>query len=280
MEIRQHLSEATARLQGVSDTPRLDAELLLCHILSVTRTYLFTWPERELVPEQVSRFAVLLARREAGEPVAHILGEREFWSLSLKVNASTLIPRPETELLVEAALARVPADATWEIADLGTGSGAIALAVASERPGCRITAVERSEAALVVARENAARHGLSNVEFLQGSWYEPLHGRRFHLILSNPPYIRADDPHLGQGDVRFEPVTALASGANGLDDIRHLIAGAADHLEPGGWLLLEHGYDQGEAVCGLLCAAGFSAVMDLADLQGHGRVALGHAPLP
>lgn len=267
------LASATSRLSH-SDSARLDAELLLCAILGKSRSYLFTWPERELSADELHRFAVLVARREAGEPVAHILEERGFWTLRLRVTADTLIPRPETELLVEAALARLPPGGA-RVADLGTGSGAIALAVAADCPECEVVAVERSAAALAVAQENAQRNGVTNVRFLQGSWYGPLQGERFALILSNPPYIRADDPHLSQGDLRFEPRTALAAGEDGLDDIRVIIDGAGGHLEPGGWLLLEHGYDQAEAVCALLRARGFSRVEELFDLQGHGRVALG-----
>lgn len=275
MDIATALRQASTRLQQLSDSPRLDAELLLCHVLGQSRAYLFTWPERVLTAEQLQALEEVLRRREGGEPVAHILGRREFWSLELAVSADTLIPRPETELLVEAALARIPLDAAWDIADLGTGSGAIALAIASERPHCRITAVERSEAALALARENGRRLELANVAFVAGSWFEPLRGRRFEMILSNPPYIPQQDPHLQRGDVRFEPLTALASGADGLEDIRHIIANAPDHLGAPGWLLLEHGYDQGAKVAALLRQRGFRAVEELADLQGHGRVALG-----
>jgi release factor glutamine methyltransferase len=178
---------------------------------------------------------------------------------------------------VEATLARLP-EMAGRVVDLGTGSGAIALAIASECPACEVVAVERSEAALMVAEENARRNGIGNVRFLQGSWYEPLKGGEFDAIVANPPYICAEDPHLREGDVRFEPLTALASGADGLDDIRLIIAGAPAHLKPGGWLLLEHGYDQGEAVAALLQGAGFAAVEVLGDLQGHDRVALGQLP--
>lgn len=273
MTIEFVLAEAAARLGG-SDSPRLDAELLLCAVLGKERSFLYTWPERELSDTEAKRFAELLARRVGGEPVAHILGERGFWSLQLKVTADTLIPRPETELLVEAALARLP-EAGGRVLDLGTGSGAIALAIASECPACEVVAVERSEAALQVAQENARTHRLANVSFRHGSWYGPLDNERFALIVGNPPYICADDPHLTQGDVRFEPITALASGSDGLDDIREIVNGAWAHLEPEGWLMLEHGYDQGAAVCELLRKAGFVQVDDLTDLQGHGRVALG-----
>ncbi len=271
--IEDALKVAAVRLAD-SESARLDAELLLCAVLQRSRSYLFTWPEQALSEAQQSAFEALLARRAAGEPVAHILGERGFWTLQLRVTADTLIPRPETELLVEAALARLPTEG-GRVADLGTGSGAIALAIAAECPACEVVAVERSEAALAIAEENVRRHGLVNVHFRLGSWYQPLVGERFALILSNPPYIRANDPHLQQGDVRFEPMTALASGADGLDDIRHIIAGAGAHLEQGGWLLLEHGYDQGAEVAALLQQAGFVAVEVLTDLQGHQRVALG-----
>jgi len=278
MDIQNLLTSAAERLQSVSDSARLDAELLLCHVLGVNRTYLFTWPERELTDEQLKALEPLLARRQSGEPVAHILGRREFWSLELAVTADTLIPRPETELLVEAALERIPPDAEWQIADLGTGSGAIALAIASERPACHITAVERSPGALKVAQQNAEHLGICNIAFHLGSWFEPLTGQKYQLIVSNPPYIPNADPHLGEGDVRFEPTSALIAGEDGLDDIRYLVANAPQYLKAPGWLLLEHGYDQGKAVVDLLNQADYSAVEDLVDLQGHGRVAVGCQP--
>lgn len=276
MNIAQTLQQVADRLQAVSGSARLDAELLLCHVLGRSRSYLYTWPEYNLTEAEQKALEKIVTRRLSGEPLAHIIGKREFWSLDLKVNATTLIPRPETELLVEAALARIPKQAKWSIADLGTGSGAVALAIASERPHCCITAVERSENALAVARENASALGLSNVEFRQGDWFAPLIGRRFEMIVSNPPYIPEADPHLKQGDVRFEPLTALAAGADGLADIRRIISSAAEFLESPGWLLLEHGYDQGVAVVELLRNNGYADVEDIADLQGHGRVALGH----
>jgi release factor glutamine methyltransferase len=275
MNITHTLQQIAERLDTVSDSARLDAELLLCQVLGRPRSYLYTWPEYELDEAQAEALEKLVERRLGGEPVAHILGRREFWSLELAVSADTLIPRPETELLVEAALARIPEQADWSVADLGTGSGAIALAIASERPNCRVTAVERSAGALEVAKQNASRLGLSNVEFLQGEWFAPLAGRRFQVILSNPPYIPESDPHLSRGDLRFEPRSALAAGPDGLDDIRQLVSGAPAFLCPPGWLLLEHGYDQGTAVTGLLGDAGYIEVADLADLQGHGRVAVG-----
>ena len=278
MTIDALLQQLSADFAPISDSPRLDAELLLCQVLARPRSYLYAWPERVLDSAQQMLLAQLAGRRSQGEPIAHILGQREFWSLPLKVNPATLIPRPETELLVEAALARIPSDAAWALADLGTGSGAIALAVASERPLCRVSAVDRSAAALAIAEENAVQLGLANLDFRQGDWFEPLQGQRFAMLLSNPPYIRSDDPHLQQGDLRFEPLSALASGADGLDDIRRLITEAPAHLEPGGWLMLEHGYDQGEAVLALLEKRGFRSTATLTDLQGHGRVSIGQAP--
>ncbi len=278
MHIAALLQQAATRLADVSDSARLDAEILLCQALDCERSYLFTWPEREPEELQCNAFEALLARREKGEPVAHILGRREFWSLELTVSPDTLIPRPETELLVEAALARIPEDAEWQIADLGTGSGAIALAIASERPACRLLAVERSAAALSVARGNAERLGIHNIEFLEGEWFEPLAGKRLQMIVSNPPYIPLSDPHLQQGDVRFEPSTALISGDDGLDDIRYLITNAKNFLQPPGWLLLEHGHDQGKALITLLQAAGYQDTEILMDLVGNDRVAIGAIP--
>lgn len=275
MDIAHTLQQTTERLQAVSGSARLDAELLLCHVLGRPRGYLYTWPEAELGEVDRQAFEGLVERRLGGEPIAHIIGRREFWSLELDVSADTLIPRPETELLVEAALERIPERAQWSVADLGTGSGAIALAIASERPNCRITAVERSEGALAVALRNIRRLGPGNIELLQGNWFTPLAGRRFEMILSNPPYIPDSDPHLRQGDVRFEPLSALAAGVDGLADIRHLIAEAVEYLQDPGWLLLEHGYDQGAAVTALMRDAGYLDVADLTDLQGHGRVAIG-----
>jgi release factor glutamine methyltransferase len=240
MEIAAALAWARSALAPHTDTAGLDAELLLCRVLDCNRAYLHTWPERSLDESQEAGFRELVHRRAVGEPVAYLLGEAEFWSLPLAVTEHTLIPRPETELLVETALGLIPEDAQWTIVDLGTGSGAIALALASERPACRVHAVEASAEALAVARENAARLGLA-VQFHPGNWLEPLAGMRFELIVSNPPYVAADDPHLAQGDVRHEPRSALASGTDGLDDIRHIVAAAKPHLVAGGWLLIEHG---------------------------------------
>ncbi len=257
-----------------SPTARLDAELLLAAVLGKSRSYLRTWPEHEPGVEQLAAFAALLERRRAGEPVAYILGHQGFWSLDLEVAPHTLIPRPDTELLVETALQLAPAT-PQRVLDLGTGSGAIALALASERCGWQVTGVDRIAEAVALAERNRQRLKLGNAEFRQSSWFDGLSGERFDLILSNPPYIAADDRHLGEGDVRFEPLSALVAGVDGLDDIRQIIALAPRHLQAGGWLLLEHGYDQAEAVRELLAAAGFTAVDSRRDLGGHQRISLG-----
>ena len=260
-----------------SPTARLDAELLLAAALGKPRSYLRTWPEHEPGAEQLAAFAALLERRRAGEPVAYILGHQGFWSLDLEVAPHTLIPRPDTELLVETALQLAPAT-PLRVLDLGTGSGAIALALASERGGWQVTGVDRIAEAVALAERNRQRLGLTNAVFRQSSWFEALPGERFGLILSNPPYIAASDRHLGEGDVRFEPLSALVAGADGLDDIRQIVAQAPSHLEVGGWLLLEHGYDQAAAVRGLLAAAGFTRVDSRRDLGGHERISLGQWP--
>lgn len=257
-----------------SPTARLDAELLLAAVLGKPRSYLRTWPEHEPGAEQLAAFAALLERRRMGEPVAYILGHQGFWSLDLEVAPHTLIPRPDTELLVETALQLVPAT-PQRVLDLGTGSGAIALALASERGGWQVTGVDRIAEAVALAERNRQRLKLGNAEFRQSSWFDGLASERFDLILSNPPYIAADDRHLGEGDVRFEPLSALVAGVDGLDDIRQIIALAPRHLQAGGWLLLEHGYDQAEAVRELLAAAGFTAVDSRRDLGGHQRISLG-----
>ncbi|WP_313055077.1 peptide chain release factor N(5)-glutamine methyltransferase [Pseudomonas lopnurensis] len=260
-----------------SPTPRLDAELLLAHVLGKPRSYLRTWPEQVPSGEQRRAFAECLRRRRAGEPVAYILGRQGFWSLELDVAPQTLIPRPDTELLVETALTLLPATPA-RVLDLGTGSGAIALALAAERPAWQLVGVDRVDEAVALAERNRRRLGLSNARFESSHWFSALQGERYRLIVSNPPYIPIDDPHLQRGDVRFEPRSALVAGADGLDDIRSIVAVAPDHLEPDGWLLLEHGYDQAEAVRDLLEAAGFVARESRRDLGGHQRISLGRKP--
>ncbi|OYT95182.1 MAG: protein-(glutamine-N5) methyltransferase, release factor-specific [Pseudomonas sp. PGPPP3] len=261
-----------------SPTPRLDAELLLAHTLGKSRGYLHTWPERELEASQRERYQAALARRRAGEPVAYILGRQGFWSLDLDVASHTLIPRPDTELLVETALALLPAT-PLQVLDLGTGTGAIALALACERPAWQVTGVDRVPEAVALAQGNGIRLQLANARFVASCWFSALAGQRFQLIVSNPPYIAAADPHLSQGDVRFEPSSALVAGIDGLDDIRLIIERAPEHLLAGGWLLLEHGFDQAEAVRELLVQRGFATVESRRDLGGHQRISLGQWPL-
>ncbi|KGI76993.1 peptide chain release factor N(5)-glutamine methyltransferase [Oleiagrimonas soli] len=251
---------------------RGEAELLLMHALGVDRAWLFAHATDPVDVSTAQAFEALLQRRAQGEPVAYMLGRRGFWNLDLEVTPATLIPRPETERLVELALQRMPEGVPVQVADLGTGSGAIALALASERPQARVTAVDLSMQALQVARRNAVAHDLPQVEFLHGDWYQPLAGRTFDLIVSNPPYIERDDIHVRQGDLRFEPLDALVSGADGLDAIRTLIAGAARHLRDGGWLLFEHGWNQGEAARRLLVDAGFADAFTARDLEARERV--------
>ncbi len=270
------LREAVARLPAPD--ARHDAERLLLHALGRDRAWLFahgTEPVSEAVRET---FLALLARRLAGEPLAYILGRRGFWTLDLEVTPQTLIPRPETELLVELALARLPADRPARVADLGTGSGAIALAIASERPLAAVVATDVDKATLAVAVRNAQAHALDNVWFRRGDWCQALGGERFDLLASNPPYIAEGDPHLAQGDLPHEPARALSSGADGLDAIRAIAAAAPRHLVPGGWLLLEHGRDQGAAVRALLAAAGLVEVETARDLEQRDRVTLGRMP--
>ncbi|UZE28324.1 peptide chain release factor N(5)-glutamine methyltransferase [Pseudomonas asplenii] len=264
------------RAAELPDSPsaRLDAELLLAAALGKSRSYLHTWPEKIVSSEDALTFADFLQRRRGGEPVAYILGQQGFWKLDLEVAPHTLIPRPDTELLVEAALELLPTSPA-KVLDLGTGTGAIALALANEHPGWQVTAVDRVPEAVALAERNRQRLGLDNVTVLHSHWFSALQGQRFQLIISNPPYIAAADPHLVQGDVRFEPASALVAGADGLDDLRTIIAQAPVHLDTGGWLLLEHGYDQAEAVRELLAAQGFSEVHSRTDLGGHQRISLG-----
>ena len=258
--------------------PPGEAELLLGHVLGRGPTWLFAHGEAVPADAERQEFEALVARREAGEPVAYLTGRRGFWRFDLRVGPDTLIPRAETERLVELALDRLPTDADLRLADLGTGSGAIALALALERPRAEVHAVDASPGALGVARANAVELGLGRVVFHEGSWWAPLAGQAFDLVASNPPYIADEDPHLGQGDLRHEPLTALASGADGLDDLRAIVAGAPLHLRPGGWLLVEHGWDQGTAVRALFQQAGFVEVATESDLEERDRVTLGRWP--
>lgn len=280
------LAEAS-RMLSASPTPRLDAELLLAHVLDRPRSYFFAWPEALLTTGQMDQFLQLIDQRKAGHPIAYLTGQREFWSLQLKVTEATLIPRPDTELLVELALGLAlnpessPAQntqSTIKVADLGTGTGAIALALAKERPHWEVTAIDISPEALAIATENAIINGIRNTVFIEDSWCSPLAKGSMDMIVSNPPYIRSNDPHLKEGDVRYEPLSALVSGIDGLDDIRVIAEQSLQSLKPGGWILLEHGYDQGKPVLTILSQAGFTQIRTETDLSGHDRVTLARKP--
>ncbi|HHA1918706.1 TPA: peptide chain release factor N(5)-glutamine methyltransferase [Enterobacter ludwigii] len=273
MEFQHWLRQAASELSA-SESPKRDAEILLEFVTGKARTYLLAFGETQLSAEQEAQLATLLARRKTGEPVAHLVGEREFWSLPLYVSPATLIPRPDTECLVEQALSRLPAQAC-RILDLGTGTGAIALALASERPDCEVTAVDVMPDAVALAQRNVARLGFPNVTVLQSSWFSALDNRTFGMIVSNPPYIDEHDPHLTQGDVRFEPLTALVAANEGLADIVHIVTMSRQHLLPGGWLLVEHGWTQGDAVRDVFIAAGYRAVETCRDYGGNDRLTLG-----
>lgn len=281
MQIQQARAQIMTVLAG-GESPRADADVLLCHLLGCRRSYLMTWPERELDAAQQATLQGWLVRRLNGEPIAHLVGEREFWSLPLKVSSATLIPRPDTEVLVEQALTKIP-QGPCAVLDLGTGTGAIALALKSERPEVDVWAVDRMADAAALARENSAALGLP-IEVRDGSWFEPLgdpdrdNTPRFAVIVSNPPYIDGADPHLEQGDVRFEPRSALVADDAGLADIRHIVAHAPAYLLTDGWLLLEHGWDQGEAVRQLLRDGGYREVATVRDYGDNDRVTLGLCP--
>ena len=271
LTVRTVLATAIGRLSV------LDAELLLSHVLGTARSWLIAHSDDPLPSREVDRFSESLERAARGEPLAYILGYKEFWSLRLAVSPAVLVPRPETELLVERALA-LHSQSTGRVADLGTGSGAIALALARERPGWSVVATDISEEALKVARGNAAAHGLSQIEFLPGRWLDPLEGRKFNLIVSNPPYIDERDPAMRTPALRHEPRIALTPGADALASIREIVQSAPPRLEPNGWLLLEHGSDQAAAVARELVARGFTHVRSHRDLAGHERMTEGRRP--
>jgi len=269
------LAWGRTQLNGAAETNILDAEVLLLHLLDLERTTLRAWPERRITTDQAIQYKLLIGQRREGRPVAYLTGQREFWSRSFRVGPGVLIPRPETELLIELVLERLPADTHASLLDLGTGSGIIALTLAAERPGCSITATDASNDALAITRENARRMGISQIRYLKGHWLDPLAADdRFDLIVSNPPYIAAADPHLAQGDLRFEPQQALASGSDGLDALREIIDRSPAHLHPGGWLILEHGYDQADALTAILTKGGYRDIGQYRDLQGHPRASV------
>lgn len=271
-----NIEQAVARyqcLENVSDSPRLDAELLLAHVLNKSRSYLLAWSDKVLTDEQQAQYEGLLERRIKGEPVAHLIGTQGFWTLELEVSPDTLIPRPDTETLVETALDKL-SDGPYRVADLGTGTGAIALALASERTHWHVTGSDRVDAAAALAERNRERLNIRNANFVVGNWFEPLQGR-FDMIVSNPPYIDPDDPHLQQGDVRYEPLSALIADNRGMADIEHIALEAQNFLKPGGWLLFEHGYDQGQRSRELLQQLEYKNVETIQDLGARDRVTLG-----
>lgn len=273
MDYQHWLRQAVSQL-AASESPRRDAEILLGFVTGRARTFILAFGETELLPAEQAQLEALLARRQRGEPVAHLVGIREFWSLPLFVSPATLIPRPDTECLVEQALARLPAT-PCAILDLGTGTGAIALALASERPDCHITAVDLMPDAVDLARRNAEHLGLANVTLLQSHWFSALAGQRFATIVSNPPYIDEQDPHLAEGDVRFEPRSALVAAEQGLADLAWIIAQARAFLLPDGWLLLEHGWQQGEQVRALFAKNNYQDVETTRDYGGNERLTAG-----
>ncbi|GAD88572.1 release factor glutamine methyltransferase [Vibrio halioticoli NBRC 102217] len=274
--VQESLNSATLRLLELGiDSAKLDASVLLCHVLQKPRSYLLTWPEKLLTDQQHQDFNALMQRRINGEPIAYITGEREFWSLPLNVSPTTLIPRPDTERLVELALDKI-GTAPGKGLDLGTGTGAIALALASECPHFEFIGVDIQDDARILATGNANKLGIKNAQFLQGSWFEPVvNAGHFQIIVSNPPYIDEQDPHLVIGDVRFEPDSALVAAENGLADLRHIAKHARDHLADGGWLLMEHGFEQGEQTRQILLDMGYQLVSTEQDYAGQDRVTLG-----
>jgi len=276
LSIQQALNNATEQLSASIESPQIEAEILLAQAMDLSRTQLRTWPERSLTELQLKHYSSLIHARLQGQPIAYLIGKQGFWSLDLTVTPDTLIPRPETERLVELALEKIPEHSQWRIADLGTGSGAIALALARERPTSQILATDKFTGPLEVARNNARENNIKNIQFTQSNWFEKLAEQPpFDMIVSNPPYIPLADPHLLQGDVRFEPNSALVSGNSGLDDLHILIQQSTQYLKNHGWLLLEHGYDQRQAVLELMKHSGFQNINDVDDLNGQPRVIMG-----
>lgn len=268
--------DAIRTLRDISETARLDAELLIAHVLDIPRTRFITQPDTPIDAQQLDKVQATLAQRKQGVPVAYLIGSQHFWDVELAVTKDTLIPRPETEMLVETALTLFDAEQPVQLADLGTGSGAIAIAIAKARPRWQVLATDRYAPTLAIAQHNAANYQLDNIRFLQSNWFDQLPPeQRLDMIISNPPYVPEQDPHLQQGDVRFEPPHALRSGEDGLNDIRHLISTSRDYLKADGWLLLEHGYDQGAAVNALFAQAGYQIFQQQRDLGGHMRISYG-----
>lgn len=273
--LKAQLDAAVQALRGNTESPGLDAEVLLCHVMGKPRSHLRTWPDLNLTESQHQAFQVLLEQRLAGMPIAYLTGKREFWSREFSVNRDVLIPRPDTECLVEHCLALIPTGSSCSIADLGTGSGIIAITLAAERPLARVIACDISPSALTVARANAQHHRVDNIQFYCSDWFAALPPQCFELIASNPPYIAEDDPHLRHGDVRFEPAAALVANSRGLSAIATLAAEAPSWLKSGGHLLVEHGYDQELAVQRIFNQYGYQQVATFRDLSGQPRVTCG-----
>ena len=273
MQIKTVLANSITRLN--SNEAFIEAHLLLQSVLEVNRAWLISHADDDINPQSITTFNILIERRILGEPIAYILGEREFYGLPLKVTQDTLIPRPDTETLVEVVLDKAPSFSPLQVLDLGTGTGAIALTIAKLQPQAQVIAVDFSEAALTIAKENAHHLDINNVSFIQSNWFDALESQMFDIIVSNPPYIEDNDPHLSQGDLRFEPLSALASGEDGLDDIRKIIQHAPAHLNSNGWLMFEHGYNQAESVSALLASNDFTKVSTIKDLGGNDRVTVG-----
>lgn len=274
MRIDEALKKATAALATNSDSARLDSEILLAHYLGKSRSYLYAWPEVTVTPPVLQHFEQAIEQRKTQYPIAYIIGYQEFWSLKLNVTPDVLIPRADTELLVETALGKLQSIKQPNILELGTGSGAIALALASERPDANILACDYSVKALDVAKQNQQQLAISNVSFLHSDWFKAIPAQHFDLIVSNPPYIDPDDPHL-HTSIRFEPLQALCANNQGVADLSHIISTAKTYLKPGSWLLLEHGYDQGEQVPQLFEQAAYQQINCLPDLAGNDRISIG-----
>ena len=281
--IRSALLQAQAQLNDSHQPDAIDArfesQLLLQHVLKVNRAWLIAHENDDVAADVQREFDALIQRRIDGEPIAYILGSREFYGLNLTVTPATLIPRPDTEILVDIALEKIPSNQTLQILDLGTGTGAIALAIARQRPQAQVTGVDASKPALDVAINNSRQLHIANIHFVLSDWFNNLNDSRFDVIVSNPPYMEETDTHLQQGDLRFEPISALASGTDGLDDIRRIIDGCLIHLKPQGWLMFEHGYNQAESVRDLLAQAGLVNIETFKDLGGNDRVTIGKNPL-
>ena len=275
MNIQQALQQASRDLSASSPSAMLDVQVLLSFVLRCNTAHLAAWPEKDLTKEQQSHYLQLIRQRLQGLPVAHLTGQREFWSLNFSVDNSTLIPRPETETLVEFILTNFTHRENMKLLDMGTGTGAIAITIANEKPEWQIVASDVSKEALKLARQNSEQHHTSNISFIQSDWFENITAVDFDIIVSNPPYVASDDPHLQQGDVRFEPLSALTSGIAGMDDIEHLCSHAAGHLNNNGWLIVEHGYNQAQQVAECFTKSGFSEIQQQQDISGHLRMTAG-----